>query len=166
MRKVVVVLVLAVFLLSTGSWAKTGKVSLGALYGVKTAGSQSSTLAGVQAKYGVTENVDLAGRWQFGNISDVWPLVTLKYLTGLGIYNFTVLSDRFVPYVGAGFSFLSISGATWSAVGSSLSYNSLVAVAGVNFYVTDELAFSAEVLRETIETTSVLGVTAGASYTF
>jgi len=167
MRKVVVVLVLAVFLLSTGSWAKVGRVTLGAIYSSKSASGMTASLSGLQAKYGVTDNFDLEGRGQLGYVYDTSPLVTLTYISGLGVYNLNALSDRFVPYVGAGFVMWTVSsGTTWTLASGGQSYSSLVALLGFNAYFTDQFAFTADVVRESISTASVTGVTLGLNYTF
>lgn len=167
MRKVVVVLLLAVFLLSTGSWAKAGRFSLGILSSTKSTGSLSANSIGYQVKFGINNNLDFEGRFQTGGVNNTSPQTTLSCLTGLLIYNFPVLSERFVPYIGGGFSqWTVLSGTGWSVTTGAPSYSCLTALGGINLYLTDQFSLYFDLGRETINTTPVTGVSVGANYTF
>ncbi|MBU0502389.1 MAG: hypothetical protein ABIH69_07105 [bacterium] len=155
MKKIVVSMVLVALLLTTSSWAKVGRFTLGALMGNVNDGRFSM----LQGKYGLEDNIALEARIQLGTL--------YSRLTGsanaqmaLISYEFDIGREKIFPYVDLGYSF-------WTSGGSSATNtSSIVGGGGVNFYLTDRVALFLDVLLASIGSVSGSGVSLGGNFTF
>ena len=100
LKKMAALLVLAAFLLPTVSFAKIGKSQAGVFAGNISGQGISAFAYGAVIDYGLSDEIDLTGRFDTGSDSGV----TANVFSGGAQYNFVRPDSKTTPYVGLGVS--------------------------------------------------------------
>ncbi|MFH1684219.1 MAG: hypothetical protein ABIA67_04985 [Candidatus Margulisiibacteriota bacterium] len=133
MKKIIATVIIGLFVIVGSSYAKAGDFQAGGVFGAFNGEGISTTYGGPVIHYGITNELDIAGRYETGSYSGA----TLTFLTvGLNYY-FRSVTKATRPYITLGASQI------WgNFIGGADSMTGYFYGGGLNYRLTEQFLFN------------------------
>jgi opacity protein-like surface antigen len=145
----VLVVTIAVLSATSAMAQPSNKNYIGPSIGFGSAGGGSTTLFGVNSKFGVADSISVRPYVQFGSVAGIG----ITSYGATATYDFNIPQSDFAPYAGIGYG-----GVSASAGGQSVSGGGLALEFGADYHVNDSVALNASY--------RILNISGGSASTF